>query len=64
MISWRTDIENAPRDGRSLIMRSKIGEYDVIYADEWMENQDWHGVDVHWHNSEITHWAEINEPEE
>lgn len=68
MIHWRTDIENMPRetDGEFLIRMEK-GALDVVrhdFDDEWRSLAADHGLGVWWNSMQITHWSEINAPEE
>jgi hypothetical protein len=56
MINWRTDIENAPRDGRKVLAAyRKCGEWRTFIV-RLEKDAKLNGV--------FERWAEINEPEE
>jgi len=71
MIEWRTDIENAPTDGRQVLIYAAIKNPDqwhecmrdlepFVCAARYHEDAGWCVCEIR----EATHWAEINTPEE
>ena len=57
---WRTDIENAPRDGRDILIVCK-GDTYVVYPECGLGNYDWQSNEYCFENENITHWMEIPE---
>ena len=58
---WRTDIENAPRDGRKIFIIDCTGNYYVVYPDCGLGNYDWQSNEYCFDNENITHWTPIPE---
>ena len=61
MINWRTDIENAPtkEGGALLAYLPSLSDHNYPGWPFIVTNREW----FHANKSNITHWAEINEPE-
>ena len=53
---WRTDIENAPRDGRDILIVCK-GDTYVVYPENHSVTYSWQSrLYLLFANKEITHW--------
>jgi len=56
---WRTDIENAPRDGRDILIVCK-GDTYVVYPENHSVTYSWQSrLYFLFANKEITHWTPI-----
>ena len=57
---WRTDIENAPRDGTYIYAIIECGSEIIYYLDGvWYRKIDYHLTENKFENSDITHWMPI-----
>ena len=57
---WRTDIENAPRDGTGILIRTEYGLSQVYWN---VDYEYWFGI-PHGYTTkpgDVTHWAELTE---
>lgn len=63
MIHWRTDVENAPRDGTPFLVPNPFpplnGVESGIYLNKWFREI---GKAPAQFGVEFTHWSEINLP--
>ena len=59
---WRTDIENAPRDGRKIFISDCNGYYYVVYPLDGLDYYTWGSVEYGiFGNNEIAYWMPIPE---
>jgi|GEM_PF-2324205 len=58
---WRTDIENALRDGRDILIIDCHKFCYVVFPAIGLENNDWQNKKYYFKNGEITHWMPIPE---
>ena len=57
---WRTDIENAPRDGTCIYAIIECEDEIIYYLDGvWYRKIDYHLAENKFENSDITYWMEI-----
>jgi len=60
-LPWRTDIENAPRDGRDILIVCK-GDTYVVYPENHSVTYSWQSrLYLLFTNKEITHWMLLPE---
>lgn len=57
---WRTDIENAPRDGTYIYAIIECGSEIIFYlCGVWYRKFDYHLSENKFEKSDITHWMPI-----
>ena len=53
---WRTDIENAPRDGKEIFIIDCHNFCYVVFPAIGLENDDWQNEEYYFKKSEIAYW--------